>query len=185
MRGNARVIVINASYALAPWADVLYCADEKPYRWYWKKGPQGFEQSPMCEFAGLKYSLTSTAARFAGVTVLRRGTETGLSLKPTALSTGQNSGYQAINLAVLLGAARVVLLGYDLMAAKGKEHWHADHPNRSRSPYGKLRQFFPTLVEPLAKAGVEIVNCSRETALTCFPRKSLAEVFPVHVEAVA
>jgi hypothetical protein len=179
VRGKARVIVINTTYVLAPWADVLYAADAKVWRWYWKKGPQGYEDCTMRDFAGLKFSLTRPAENHPGVVVLRRGLPTGLSLNPLSLHTGGNGGYQAIGLAFHLGASRIILLGYDMQTGpRGEEHWHGDHPNSSRSPYDKFRGNFPTLVEPLKAAGVEVVNCTRRTALTAFPCRPLRDVLP-------
>jgi hypothetical protein len=178
VRGKAKAIAINASYAIAPWADVLYCADVNPFKWYWNSGPRGYESVAMRDFQGKKYSLTSNAAKYAGVVVLKQWREEGLSLDPTKLCLGKNSGYQAINLAVLLGAKRIVLLGYDMQPGPGGEYYFgASHPDRKRSPYKSFREKFPTIVKPLKDAGVEIVNCSRQTALTCFPRKALTDVF--------
>jgi hypothetical protein len=179
VKGKARVIAINASYVLAPWADVIYCADMKPFKWYWDKGPKGHESVRMRDCQGLKYSLTSTARAYAGVKLLRRGPLEGLSLNPTILHTGHNSGYQAINLAVLMGVKRIVLLGYDMQQSAGQEHWHVDHPNVSRSPYQKFRACFATLVQPLNDAGVDVINCSRRTALTCFPQMPLEQALPM------
>lgn len=186
VRGKARVIVINTSYVLAPWADVMYAADAKVWRWYWKKGPTGYEHMPLSQFAGLKYCLTKHADVFAKVTVLRRGVDSGLSLNPAVLNTGKNSGYQAINLAVLMGASKILLLGYDMsQGPKGQEHWHGDHPNKSRSPYASFLKYFPSLVEPLKDAGVEVINCTRRTRLTCFPQASLESALPAREVAVA
>lgn len=169
VRGRARVVVVNNSYQLAPWADVLYAADAR--WWKWHKGAPDFQ--------GLKYSVTKDSARWPGVIVIGRGASTGLSLDTTKVCLGGNGGYQALNLAVLLGASRVVLLGYDMAVAKdGRQHWHPDHPNTMRSPYQNFRAAYPTLVEPLKAAGVEVINCSRQTALTCFPRAVITDVFP-------
>lgn len=165
VKGRARVLAINRTFELAPWADVFYSADEKPFRWYADLG--------LRECQGLKYSLTNGVQKM-GVTLLRRGLESGLSLDPNVLHTGKNSGYSAINLAVHLGATRIVLLGYDMQRGpKGEEHYHADHPNKSRAKYEVFQSFFPSLVEPLQAAGVSIANCSRRTALECFPRMQL------------
>ena len=175
VRGKARVIAINTSYQMAPWADVLYAADEK--WWRWNKG--------VPEFHGMKYGLTKGSERY-GVTVLRRGVDTGLSLNPAVLSAGKNGGYQAINLAVLLGASRILLLGYDMqMGPNGKGHWHPDHPNKSRANYQAFLSFFSTLVQPLKDAGVSIVNCTTRTALHAFPKMALREALPVAAEVSA
>jgi len=185
VRGKVPVIAINATYALAPWADVMYGADAKVFRWYWKKGPAGFEDLPLRACSSLKYSLTKGAEVYGNVTILRRGQREGLSLNPAILNTGDNSGYQAINFAVLAGASRILLLGYDMQKGPaGEEHWHADHPNHSRSPYQKFRVHFNGMIEPLKAAGVEVVNCSPRTALTCFPRMPLRKAL-APIEAVA
>jgi hypothetical protein len=177
VRGKARVIVVNNNYQLAPWADVLYAADAAWWKWAYK-GLNGHES--FRAFRGLKYSLSAGAALFPGVQVLARGTTDGLALKPTQLATGSNSGYQAINLAYHLAGpqSRIVLLGYDMQrGSKGEEHWHANHPNPSRSAFAMWRRLFESLVQPLQAHGVEVINCTRRTALTCFPRRPIDEVF--------
>jgi len=104
------------------------------------------------------------------VHVLQNTGYTGLELEPTGLRTGRNSGYQAINLAVHLGAARILLLGYDMAENPvGPSHWFGEHPDHQPSPYPQMREAFDTIVEPLAAIGVTVVNCSRRTALTAFP----------------
>ena len=88
----------------------------------------------------------------------------------------QNSGAGAIALAVAQGAARVVLLGYDCQLTGGRAHWHPDHPGRMGN-CGAIKDW-PRQYRALASrlAGVEIINCSRETALDVFPRSRLEEV---------
>lgn len=173
VRGKARVIVVNTSYKLAPWADVLYAAD--PLWWTWHKGAPDFQ--------GLKFSAETEnwkmrwIRKCPDVQQVAITGEFGLELNPAGLRRGYNSGYQAINLAVHLGATRIVLLGYDMqIGPHGEEHWHDDHPHANRSRYDQFRRAFPTLVEPLQKLGIEIVNCTRRSALTCFPRAALRDV---------
>lgn len=167
-RGKAgAVIAVNDAYRLAPWADALVASDAT--WWMVHRG--------VPSFAGLKYSLEAGAARF-GATVLRRTGEEGLELDPTALRTGRNSGAAAINVAVHFGASRVLLLGYDMQARNdAQSHWFGAHPKplRGGSPYPLFRSMFEKMVAPLAAAGVTVINCSRETALTCFSRQPLRE----------
>lgn len=158
VRGKAdAVIAINDSYRLAPWADVLYACDGK--WWYWHGAEAGVKA-----FAGLKFALDPAAKRTAGVQVLKKTGESGLELDPGGVRAGRNSGYQAINVAVHLGASRVVLLGYDMRGG----HWHKGHPDGSAPPFAICLQRFATLVAPLKAAGVEVVNCTPKTALTAF-----------------
>lgn len=165
VHGHATVVAVNDCFRAAPWAEVLYACDGKWWFWHWTKGAQ--------TFPGLKFALDAGAKKYPGVQVLRNTGETGLELDPTGLRAGRNSGYQAINLAVHLGATRIVLLGYDMRG----DHFFGQHPDKSKPPFPVCLQRFATLVEPLKALGVEIVNCSRQTALTCFPRRPLEEVF--------
>jgi hypothetical protein len=177
VRGRARVIVINRSIELAPWADVWYAADAKLWKWAYRgEGDWQAVKKIAGEFAGRKYAVTTESAKWPGVQVIGRAGSTGLSLDPAKLALGANSGYQAINLAVLLGASRILLLGYDMRLGKNsRQHWHPDHPMKMRSPYQTFQAAYPTLVAPLKAAGVEVINCSRDTALTCFPRMPIAD----------
>jgi len=160
VRGRCPVIAINDAYRLAPWADGLYAADSK--WWTWHQG--------VPTFTGPKYSLDPKAAKWPGVQVLEDTGVEGLECRPSGLRTGRNSGYQAINLGVHLGAVRIVLLGYDMSPAPdGRSHWFGDHPDRNPSPYAHFLAAFTTIVAPLAAAGVSVVNCSRRTALTSVP----------------
>lgn len=164
-RSRARTIAIKDSVRLAPWADVLYACDGKWWRHY----------GMSLRFDGLRFSLDKGAAAVA--TVLKNTGETGLELDPSGLRTGKNSGYQAINVAVHLGAKRIVLLGYDMQPHEGKDHWFGAHPWRTVPPYVLFKPLFETLVEPLRRLGVEVLNASRRTALTCFPCCALEESF--------
>jgi hypothetical protein len=168
VRGRARVIAINNGYQLAPWADALYASDGAWWRWH--------EGAPT--FGGLKFSLKGDGEIVdPGVMLLENRGLNGLESDPAGLRHGKNSGYQAIGLAVHLGAARIVLLGYDLqLGPAGEKRWHAPHKDKAAdAAFDKWLPQFATLVEPLRERGIEIVNCSRRTALTCFPRQLLED----------
>jgi len=87
-----------------------------------------------------------------------------------------NSGAATIRMAAEGGASRIVLLGFDCQHTGGKAHWHSDHPRGMGNAHGadkwigKFRQMAEELTE------IEIINCSRETALTCWPRANLEDV---------
>ena len=163
-RGQAHVIAIKEAWQLAPWAEILYACDATFWNYY--KG--------VPEFTGHKYGLEAT--RFPDVRVLQNTGDEGLELEPTGLRTGHNSGYQALNLAVHLGAARIVLLGFDCWADGTKQNWHTAKRYHRPSPYPMFLMRFATLVEPLKALKIEVLNCSRRTVLTSFPRVPLEEV---------
>jgi hypothetical protein len=110
---------------------------------------------------------------YACVQVLRKSGQGGIDTDPTSLRTGSNSGYQAIGLAIHFGATRILLLGYDMRG----EHFFGKHPDGSAPPFALCLSKFATLVEPLQKLGVTVINCSRKTAIpeTVFPRMPLGE----------
>ena len=84
-----------------------------------------------------------------------------------------NSGAACVSLAVAGGASKVVMLGYDCQHTGGKAHWHGDHPRGMTNARGTDK--WPEKFAELAAdaTGVEIINCSRVTALDCFPRGTL------------
>lgn len=98
----------------------------------------------------------------------------GFDLSGNAINGGGNSGFQAVNLAIAFGAARVILLGFDLMFTGGKLHWHKDHERPLRNPSEAAlvnwREAFNNAPPP---EGVEIWNASIHTALECYPRVEL------------
>lgn len=85
------------------------------------------------------------------------------------VSGGGNSGYQAINLAYILGAKTIVLLGFDMCG----DHFFGKHPNglRNESPYRQFIQSFESITKK-----IEIINCTRRTALNCFPKMCINDV---------
>lgn len=180
VRDRARVIAVNDAYRWAPWADVLYACDEKWWKWQFRERPK-----MIAGFTGLKFALQGHPSRWVpGVQVLKNTGEQGLEHEATGLRNGRNSGYQAINLAVHLGAAKIVLLGYDMgYGEKGATHFFGAHPDRTKPPFTSCRRNFPTLVEPLHSLQIEIVNCSRATTLKCFRRSTLASTIRSEIAA--
>ena len=85
----------------------------------------------------------------------------------------KNSGAGAITLAVMFGARRIILLGYDCQHTGGKAHWHSDHP-KGLGNAGSVDKW-PAQFREIAQkfSTVDIVNCTRQTALTCFKRTDL------------
>lgn len=174
VRGKARVLAINNSYQMAPWADALYAADT--HWWQWHKGAPAFQ--------GLKFTVARKTERWPDVHVLKQGTELGLSDDPGTICLGRNSGYQAINLSVLLGCTRLILLGYDMQRGPtGQFHWHKEHPFKTTDHYVLYRKNLQKMAPLLRDRGISVVNCSRRTALTCFPCSSLESVFAMEAAA--
>lgn len=102
-----------------------------------------------------------------------------MSRDPDFIHTGGNGGYQLLNIAALAGATRILLTGYDMQPGPaGEEHWFGSHPPEVRvgMNFAKWIAAFETTPPDLAAMGVEVINCTRSTALTCFPRACLEDV---------
>lgn len=96
---------------------------------------------------------------------------------PYYVLQGQNSGAGAIALAHKFGARRVILLGYDCCYHGKRRHWHGDHPEGGGSGNAGSVERWPGQFAELARLvrGMDIINCSRRTALTVFRRAKLEE----------
>jgi hypothetical protein len=76
----------------------------------------------------------------------------------------------------LLGASRVILLGFDMQNTGGKSHFFGDHPaHLATANYAVYVERFTNLAADLNYDGVEVINCSRESALYQFKRAELCE----------
>lgn len=169
-RGRARVIAVKDAVQLVPWADVLYGTGHDTSRWWALHGPR------LQAFAGARYSLDLAAS--AWTNVLRMTGPRGLEAEPDGLRHGHHSGYAAVNLAVHLGAARIVLLGYDTgHSPHGQKYFFGDRAEgQVSSPFARFIEAFTTIVQPLTDLGIEVINASRVSALTMFPQQPIAEV---------
>ena len=103
--------------------------------------------------------------------------EPGLSAVAGRIHSGLNSGYQAIGLAAQWDPAKIVLLGYDMQRGpNGESHHHGDHEGGLPN-LGTMDEWARRMVQlgaDLRGRGVEVINASTETAITCFERRPIA-----------
>lgn len=100
-----------------------------------------------------------------GVTWLRRFRgSVPLSCDPRAIRSG-NSAFGALNLAWLMRAERVALIGVD-----GTPSRHAYERRRSIRSMSHLPSLFRSATSQLEDRNVEVRNGSPDSRVTCFPR---------------
>ncbi len=189
--GKVRAIAINDAYLLAPWADAHYAADSHWHRWHTDGIAMpllGLSAAQVgarwAAFAGQKCTIQNSGGNVTddAVHMLRNrdfpNNGMGLSLDPQVLVTGRNSGFQALNLAILAGGGRDILLGFDgQVGADGKNHWFGDHPRPTPSAaYPLYRQAMSAAENAILAAGVEVINCSPKSAIDSFPKMKLEDV---------
>jgi hypothetical protein len=159
---------------LAPWADALYAGDGK----WW------FLNAGLPEFEGAKFTcFREVRERYPAlqfIECVNSGDDyEGCNRIITSrgyIGSGGNSGFQAINLAVQLGACRIVLVGFDMRVDNGV-HWHGEHRTELGNPgldnVIKWRRILDEAASELVGMGVEIINASASSALTSYPIMSL------------
>lgn len=161
-----RVIAVQDSYKLMPWADALYACDEK----WWNI------HQTCNEFAGEKWSTheplgndkLAVADKYA-VRLVEGIHGSEFSFDAGKIAYGSNSGFQAVNLALLKGSRRIVLVGFDMRAVAGKMHFFGDHPKGLHNPcsFDDFARRFAAAAKVLPK-DVRIVNATPDSALLCF-----------------
>lgn len=170
---RCRVIVVNSSFVSVPFADVLYAGD---FAW-WVHYERQLKAKKWTAFHGERWSCSQSAASRYKLNFIAGYQGPGISRNKGRIHLGGNSGYAAVSLAVEFGAARIVLLGYDMQRTGNRSHHHGDHP----APLGNGNAFpswvrrFGVAAKDLEKLGISCVNASRATALTCFKRQTIEE----------
>lgn len=163
-------IVINDTHRLAPWADALYSCDSK----WWL-----YHAQDALRFQGLKIT-QDICVPFPQVLCIQNSGSEGFDPDPARLRTGHNSGYQALHIAIHAGACRVLLCGFDMRVRGSEVHWFGNHPPQlmDSDPQVFSRRFIPSferLAPLLHGLGVEVINCTPGSALTCFTMRELDE----------
>lgn len=173
-REQRKVIAINTTFRRAPWADLLYVCD---IEWFNAKERGAdktyFEEANDYFPLARMWTQDQRAVSKYGVQYVASANNPGLSKKPGIVNTGNNSGYQALNLAYIAGATKIILLGYDM---KGT-HWHGDHPApiNSRLPFEMWIPAFQRMARDFKDTNCEVINATPESLLKGFRKVPLEE----------
>lgn len=151
VKNRFRVVAVSDAYILAPWAEALVSADAA----WWKAHPDAMR------FAGERYGCVYDFQNVPQVTPLHVG-------------SGHNSGLLGIMVAVRAGAKRVCLLGFDLHSPG--QHFFGKHPERLKSTTPDRMEIFKRQFAGYKPRGVEIINCTPDSALTCYPTANIREL---------
>lgn len=181
--GKCHLIVVNRCWELLPNADVLYAADARWWDVWW---PQ-----VSAKFVGERWTCNEAIAKRLGLCFVTCDSKPGLSRKPGVVHSGGNGGYQVLNLARHFLTVdpdpqkRIVLVGYDMQHTGGRRHWHEDYTDQivdgRKVSFGNAgaastwAKNFDALASDLSDEGIDVANCSGETALTCFRRADLSQ----------
>lgn len=90
---------------------------------------------------------------------------------------GNNSGYAALNLAVVLGADPIYLLGFDMRHEGQRTHWHSGYETpQTQDALDSFLSYFTYAAEGVRKAGRRVVNLCPDSALPYFEKRRWEEV---------
>lgn len=190
MASGLPCIVVNDAHKMIPSANILYAADA--HWWNTYDGVFSFkgerwstlQQAPIA-----KVEEKVACARRWHLKLVRGRFQTGFSFDPRFIHFGSekfgNSGFQAINIALLLGCTTIILVGYNMSASGGKLHFFGQHP-------AGMKNLDPRVFIPQFNSGAKtlpadrrIINCTEATALKCFPTRPLKETLDACVDKPA
>ena len=163
-----RIVGVNDAYKMIPCADALYACDER-----WWEAHNGVPT-----FLGEKWTThegdtghtndKSGMPKEWNVNFVEGRDGNTFSKEASKIHYGSNSGFQAVNLALLKGATNIVLVGFDMRVVDGRRHFFGDHPEpmHNRADY---KDFIAPFRHAARECAVPIVNCTPGSALDCFP----------------
>lgn len=173
--GKAKIAVTNRSHELLPHVvDLVHGADYC----FWQK--YSAQVRKLCPNAELWTTSTACARDFNlnKVNIIppkHHQHKAGWCFQHGYSHAGGVSGFQLIQIVGWSKPDLIILLGYDMQHTAGKVHWHEDYP-KGWNNCENIQRWLPNFEKLAAECPIPIINCSRETALTCFPRKDLREV---------
>ncbi len=171
------VIGCNSAYTLgAEVSNICFFGDTK----FFDRNRKGLQEFAEVEDGG--WVVTNCPRTFVmDLPWLKRMPRQPRGLSKTSLGWNWNSGASAVNLALILGAKRVLLLGFDMALENGKPNWHDFHSDKPRPQvYDRFQRGFGFVKSDLPKVfpGTEIINVSDCSRLDLFPRAAVADFFP-------
>lgn len=167
-RKPIKVIAVNNAYLMVGLPDVVYAGDFL----FWKVHHQRIKKS-VGRFAELWTQDSAAAERFQ-IKRMKGTNREGLGQQ--VIHNNGNSGMQAINLAYLWGARRILLLGFDMkLGPEGQRHFHGDHeaPLLQCQLFEEWMHKGKKLADGLAASGCEVINCTPGSAWRDFPMSTI------------
>jgi len=175
----------NLTYKIVPDLELLYGCNLGFWEHHWG--------SDLEKHGAEKWTTNRDAADRFNLNWIAEKNSLGLSTDPDVIHHGHGSGYSLVSMAYRAGADRIILLGYDLKYApdyNGVAHHIGSTPRHYFGEYPAALQHWPSVkvsggvhvelldyYRSIAQQGlVEIVNCTPDSAIDCFERKTIDAV---------
>lgn len=162
---GVKVVAVNDAAYPCWFADIAYSSDIP----WWSRHPLPNFPGWRC---GLRYRDGDVMCAPAGIATVEASGREGFDPDPRFIRHGGNSGYAAIHLTAHLGAAHIILLGFDHTSS----HWFGAHPEglqRRPTRYERIVPRYAVLAAALAERGVHVTNCSMDSAIPYFRKAPL------------
>ena len=133
--------------------------------------------------------------KYEGLSYIKEKWIDGLSTNPDYIAAHHGTGPQVLNLAYHYGCKVMLLIGWDMRFPgkisdkeyTGKRHYFGEYESamqhwprtESNGDLGGLIREMET-IKP-EKYGIEIINCTPDSAMTCFPMMDLDEAIKCYV----
>jgi len=93
------------------------------------------------------------------------------------LYSGRLSALAALNLAIIMGADEIYLIGYDMKySPDGSHHWYGTaHPSQDKYPEDSLQKKLP-MFDNFAPWRDRIYNCSKDSAIKTFKKVDIEQI---------
>ena len=187
-QGGCRVLTVNNSYQLAPWADIHVACNDNWWDYYWKN------DEVLRNMKADRYTRYKHQADKFGIHYIDSIVKDGLSKDPSVIHINKGSGPIAINIATLSGFKKIILLGHDMKFANdynGRQKKVGSTPRHYFGEYPKEMQHFPQSKESISNNGViiglidayngmvkdlegiDVVNCTPGSHLPTFRKSNL------------
>lgn len=172
------IMVINDNYKLVPEAEFLFAADLQ----WWYHNYYIVPETISCytldrHIEHLERRIGGCSDRLKGVSFTHDREE--LDLDDEIIHHGSNSGYMGLQLAVILGYTKLIMIGFDHQHTNGMRHWFGDHDSKifkvNADHVDKWVDSIDGLVYYMTHKGIDIVNCSNETAIRTIRRSTLED----------
>jgi hypothetical protein len=175
---DKRVIGINVAYQLGDWVDMVFYGDGNFLKKYEKR---------LFDFNGLCVTCSPHGAPIPWMKYLERARSQRFALSPNSNKVvwNQTSGAAAINLAVHLGAKRIILIAFDMNLTANRQHWHGVYRSslieekekiKKKKVFERHLRPFPDIKRNLDKLGIKIYNISPNSAIKCIETRTLEQV---------
>lgn len=169
LRNRIHVIAIKKNVELCPWADAVYGCDAA-----WWRSVHGLP-----DYKGLKLSWVNGGCkhyRDIGRIEIAEKTHKLLLDEPGLVGSGGNSGFQVVNLVAQFGVTGILGIGFDLLG----NHWYGRNAwpmanNPDSSNFQRWKSAFDNAAADLKAMGIEFINTSSKSALSCFEHKSVEQ----------